>query len=54
VAAAGTVARRAGVYENPEPSALNRFQWIDNTTNPPTIRYPNFLTQMIVRIQPLE
>lgn len=42
------------VYENPEPSALNRFQWIDNTTNPPTIWYPDFLTQMIVRIQPLE
>ncbi|HEY7170593.1 MAG TPA: c-type cytochrome [Vicinamibacterales bacterium] len=42
------------VYENPEPSALNRFQWIDNSTTPPTIWYPDFLTQMIVRIQPLE
>jgi len=36
------------------PSALNRFQWIDNSTTPPTIWYPDFLTQMIVRIQPLE
>jgi virginiamycin B lyase len=42
------------VYENPEPSALNRFQWIDNSTTPPTIWYPDFLTQMFVRLQPLE
>jgi streptogramin lyase/mono/diheme cytochrome c family protein len=42
------------VYEHPEPSALNRFQWIDNSTTPPTIWYPDFQTQMIVRIQPLE
>jgi streptogramin lyase len=42
------------VYENPEPSALNRFEWIDNSTTPPTIWYPDFLTQMFVRIQPLE
>lgn len=42
------------VYENPEPSALNRFQWIDNSTTPPTIWYPDFSTQMFVRIQPLE
>lgn len=42
------------VYENPEPSALNRFQWIDNSTTPPTVWYPDFLTQMFVRIQPLE
>jgi hypothetical protein len=32
----------------------NRFQWIDNSTTPPTIWYPDFLTQMFVRIQPLE
>ena len=42
------------VYENPEPDALNRFQWIDNSTTPPTIWYPDFLTQMFVRIQPME
>jgi mono/diheme cytochrome c family protein len=42
------------VYENPEPSALNRYQWIDNSTSPPTIWYADFLTQMIVRIQPME
>lgn len=42
------------VYENPEPSALNRFQWIDSSTHPPSIWYPDFLTQMFVRIQPLE
>ena len=42
------------VYENPEPSALNRYQWIDNTTTPPTIWYADFSTQMFVRIQPLE
>jgi mono/diheme cytochrome c family protein/streptogramin lyase len=42
------------VYENPEPSALNRFEWVDNSTTPPTIWYPDFLTQMFVRIQPLE
>jgi streptogramin lyase len=41
-------------YENPEPSSLNRYQWIDNSTTPPTIWYPDFQTQMIVRIQPLE
>ena len=41
-------------YENPEPSSLNRFQWIDNSTTPPTIWYPDFQTQMIVRIQPLD
>ncbi|MBM3770032.1 MAG: cytochrome c [Acidimicrobiia bacterium] len=41
-------------YENDEPIALNRFQWIDNSTTPPTIWYPDFLTQMFVRIQPLE
>jgi streptogramin lyase/mono/diheme cytochrome c family protein len=42
------------VYENPEPSSLNRYQWIDNSTTPPTIWYPDFQTQMFVRIQPLE
>jgi streptogramin lyase/mono/diheme cytochrome c family protein len=42
------------VYENPEPTALNRYQWIDNSTTPPSIWYPDFLTQMFVRIQPLE
>ena len=42
------------VYENPEPSSLNRYQWIDNTTSPPTIWYADFQTQMFVRIQPLE
>jgi streptogramin lyase/mono/diheme cytochrome c family protein len=42
------------VYENPEPSSLNRYQWIDNSTTPPTIWYPDFETQMFVRIQPLE
>ena len=42
------------VYENPEPSSLNRYQWIDNSTTPPTIWYPDFQTQMIVRIQPLD
>jgi len=42
------------VYENPEPSALNRYQWIDNTTTPPTVWYADFSTQMFVRIQPLE
>ena len=42
------------VYENPEPSALNRYQWIDNSTTPPSIWYPDFQTQMLVRIQPLE
>ena len=42
------------VYENPEPSSLNRYQWIDNSTTPPSIWYPDFQTQMLVRIQPLE
>lgn len=42
------------VYDHPEPSALNRFHWIDNSTTPPTIWYPDFQTQMFVRIQPLE
>jgi streptogramin lyase len=42
------------VYENPEPSALDRYLWIDNSTTPPTIWYPDFETQMFVRIQPME
>jgi streptogramin lyase len=41
-------------YENPEPSSLNRFQMVDNSTTPPTIWYPDYQTGMIVRIQPLE
>jgi streptogramin lyase/mono/diheme cytochrome c family protein len=41
-------------YENPEPSSLNRFQMVDNSTTPPTIWYPDYQTGMIVRLQPLE
>jgi streptogramin lyase len=42
------------VYENPEPTSLNRYQWIDNSTTPPSVWYADFQTQMFVRIQPLE
>lgn len=42
------------VYENAEPSALSRYIWIDNTTTPVTVWYPDFHTGLIVRIQPLE
>jgi streptogramin lyase len=41
-------------YENPEPSALNRMQMVDNSTTPPTIWYPDYQTGMIVRIQPMQ
>ena len=42
------------VYENAEPSALARYIWIDNTTTPVTVWYPDFHTGLIVRIQPLD
>jgi streptogramin lyase/cytochrome c2 len=40
------------VYDNAEPSALARHTWIDNTTDPVSVWYPDFHTGLIVRIQP--
>ncbi len=40
------------VYDNAEPSALARHTWVDNTTDPVTVWYPDFHTGLIVRIQP--
>jgi len=42
------------VYDNPEPSALSRHAWIDESTKIPTVWYPDYHTGCIVRIQPLE
>jgi streptogramin lyase len=42
------------VYENPEPSALSRYIWIDNTATPVRVWYADFHTGLIVRIQPLD
>jgi len=40
------------VYKNAEPSALSRHVWIDNSTDPVSVWYPDFHTGLIVRIQP--
>ena len=42
------------VYDNAEPSAFARHTWIDNSTNPVTIWYPDYQMGSLVRIQPLE
>ncbi len=39
------------VYDNAEPSALARNTWVDNSTDPVTVWYPDFHTGLIVRIQ---
>jgi virginiamycin B lyase len=41
-------------YAMPEPYAVTRDIWIDNSTTPVTVWYPDFSTGRIVRIQPLE
>jgi virginiamycin B lyase len=40
------------VYDNPEPSAFARSTWVDNSTNPVTIWYPDYQMGTLVRIQP--
>jgi streptogramin lyase len=42
------------VYDNPEPSALDRRTFIDQTLSRPIVWYVDFHTGCIVRIQPLE
>jgi streptogramin lyase len=42
------------VYNNPEPSALSRWVWVDNSTTPVTVWYADYHTGYIVRIQPRE
>jgi len=41
-------------YAMPEPYAVTRDIWIDNSTTPVTVWYPDFSTGRIVRIQPLD
>jgi streptogramin lyase/mono/diheme cytochrome c family protein len=40
------------VYDMPEPSAFARSTWVDDTTTPPTIWYPDYTLGILVRIQP--
>jgi len=40
-------------YAMPEPYAVTRDIWVDNSTTPVTVWYPDFSTGRIVRIQPL-
>jgi streptogramin lyase/mono/diheme cytochrome c family protein len=39
------------VYETPEPSAFARSTWVDNSTNPVSIWYPDYQMGTLVRIQ---
>ena len=41
-------------YAMPEPYAVTRDIWVDNSTTPVTVWYPDFSTGRIVRIQPLK
>jgi streptogramin lyase/mono/diheme cytochrome c family protein len=41
-------------YQLPEPYAHTREVWIDNSTTPVTVWYPDFSLGRIVRIQPME
>lgn len=40
------------VYDMPEPSAFARSTWVDESTTPATIWYPDYSLGIIVRIQP--
>ena len=40
------------VYDNPEPSAFARSTWVDNSTTPVTVWYPDYQMGTLVRIQP--
>jgi streptogramin lyase/mono/diheme cytochrome c family protein len=40
------------VYDMPEPSAFARSTWVDDSTAPPTIWYPDYTLGILVRIQP--
>jgi streptogramin lyase len=40
------------VYDNPEPSAFARSTWVDNSTSPATVWYPDYQMGTLVRIQP--
>jgi streptogramin lyase/mono/diheme cytochrome c family protein len=40
------------VYDSPEPSAFARSTWVDNSTTPVTVWYPDYQLGTIVRIQP--
>ena len=42
------------IYDNAEPSAFARHTWIDNSTSPVTLWYPDYQMGTLVRIQPLE
>jgi streptogramin lyase len=41
-------------YAMPEPYAHARYIWVDNSTDPITVWYPDYSTDRVVRIQPLE
>jgi len=40
------------VYDNAEPSAFARGTWVDNSTTPVTVWYPDYQLGTLVRIQP--
>lgn len=40
------------VYDMPEPRAFARSMWVDDSTTPPTIWYPDYSLGILVRIQP--
>lgn len=40
------------IYDMPEPSAFARSTWVDDSTTPPTIWYPDYTLGILVRIQP--
>ena len=40
------------VYDMPEPSAFARSTWVDESTTPATVWYPDYSLGIIVRIQP--
>jgi streptogramin lyase len=42
------------VYDMPEPSAFARSTWVDDSTTPVTIWYPDYSLGTLVRIQPRE
>ncbi|MGH9681048.1 MAG: hypothetical protein ACRD4Y_13955, partial [Candidatus Acidiferrales bacterium] len=41
-------------YAMPEPYAHTRDVWVDYSTTPVTVWYPDYSSERIVRIQPLE
>ncbi len=42
------------VYDNPEPGAFGRHIWVDNSTTPVSVWYPDYQMGTLVRIQALD